>query len=251
MKKLLFLLIPLLLTQTTGWTNPPAKKRGYAAIRFGVGIPSGNFAEKSFTSPSSGYAQPGPCFDLNVAYKVIKYVGFAAMLRTNYYFLAQKSLANDFVKANPGYSVKATYPLSFGGMYMAGLYFSVPLDANETISLDTRALGGLGYLFLPHMTVTGNNYQTGDSFDFDRNSAFTLSPAYLFGAGLRFNFGRFMAVLVNVDYTGAKFSVHNQETTYTSTSLSQGSYTSSDSYLMSYGCINATVGAAFRFGREK
>jgi hypothetical protein len=248
-KQLLFLAILFFTSQTVN-AQSPSRKKGYAGIKLGVGIPSGDFGDKSSSNPSSGFAQGGPCIDLNVAYKFIKYLGVAGMIRSNYYFLDQKAIANSYAKANPGYEVKVDYVLSFGGMYMAGLYGSVPLDANERVSLDTRFLGGFGYAFLPSQHVTGYDNQTGESFTLNRDAAFAFSPAYLLGIGLRFNMGRFMAVLFNVDYTGANFYVNNQQTKYNSSILG-ASYTKDDTYRISYGCVNITAGAAFRFGKEK
>jgi len=176
-------------------TNKAAEttdKKGYIGISLGPSFPIGKFASKDLNSDEAGFATSGAIFDISFAYKLGNgNFGITALLRGQYNDLDAQKIENDL---NAGLTVDAD-GWSVGGL-MVGGFGEFPISSKVTF--DPRLMIGFMNTSSPEITISGN----GDWIK--QSSSDATSFAYLMGAGFKFNVGKKLYLLTNIDYLRSK-----------------------------------------------
>lgn len=231
--KLLLFLITLTITNQINAQD----KRGYIGISLGSSIPMGDLSSKDANNNAAGFANPGAVFDVTFAYKLGKgNFGITALLRGQANPSDAQSLADEIANQNPGilWTVE-TGNWGIGGL-MVGGFGSFPIS--DKASFDTRAM--IGFLSASSPQININAIGAGGTAWIRQYAASATSFSYLFGAGFKFDIGRKLYLLTNLDYLGSNPEFTNVETV---TSLGERS---SGTYSQSLGTLNVNVGLAFK-----
>ena len=201
----------------------------------------GDFASKDQKNPDAGFAKPGAIFDVSFAYKLGTHFGFSILLRSQANYVDEQAALDQIASQYPTYRVSlATGYWGLGG-FMFGGYGSFPIA--KKWSIDSRAMIGF-------MTATSPTYDarligsTNNLVILQQSSATATSFAYLVGAGLRWNVGRRICLLWNVDYSAAK----PEFTTYSTNNLGAGS---NNTYVQPLSTFNSALGIGYRLGTKQ
>ncbi len=226
-------------------SNIFAQDKGYVAFSIGANSPTGNFGStdaKQFYS-STGLANPGPLLDISFAYKLGKNIGIAAIMRAQGNGINENALKTELQKSIPN-NVSATYEAAGWGLgaYLTGLYGSFPIS--EKVSFESRALIGVVNARTPDIKTT----LIGPSLigTVRINSISAVSFAYLLGAGFKFDVGRKVCLLLNLDYLGADPEFKNGETNTIRNNVTLP--TTFYSFTQNIGTINFSFGVGVRLG---
>ncbi|MFN9711273.1 MAG: hypothetical protein ACK55K_07700 [Bacteroidota bacterium] len=234
MKKLSVLsLIVMLFT-----INAFSQDKGYVAVSLGAGIPTGDFASKDMNNRSSGFAKAGAIFDISFAYKLDKKFGIIAMLRGQAHKTDAQAMAEEMIKQMPFDNISiSTQSESWSiGAILVGGYGSFPIE--KQLSFESRLMIGFLSATAPKATF---NLSTPEGTAWVKQSSATGSAfAYQIGAGLKYNAGKRVCMLVNIDYMGATPKFKDVEVT------SSIGYDEKNDYFQSLGSFNLGVGVGYR-----
>src|SRR5690606_1448615 len=234
MKKIVFSLIALLIIVSQSYAQ---EKKGYIGISLGPSIPMGDLSSKDADNDAAGWANTGAIFDISFAYKLGGgNFGLTALLRGQANSTDAQALADELANQYPGIN----WTVESGGWGIGGLMFggfgSFPLS--DKSSFDTRAMIGFLSASSPELTVTGTG--PGGTAWIKQGSTAASSFAYLLGAGFKFDVGRKLYLLTNIDYLGSNPEFRNVETT---TSLGTRERSS---WSQSMGTLNLSIGLALK-----
>jgi hypothetical protein len=214
MKKYLVLLSIVLITYTM-------KGQFNFGVDGGLSIPTGQYAGTVSTSDNTlnGYAKIGSCYDVYAGVKFLPLIGAMVEYGAN---------NNSFDIAKLNTSGTSTFTTSGGDKiaeYLIGPYFSIKL---ANIKLEAKLLGGLVSSNYPTITESttfngvtssvSNSFETGNDFGFCAGAKIKFMVAPIVGIGL------------GVDYLGSNVTFKG--------------VTNSDTYKMSEGVIQATLGVS-------
>lgn len=212
-------------------------EKGFIGISVGPSIPMGDLASKDANNDAAGWANTGAIFDISFAYKLGGgNFGITALLRgqanpTDAQALADE-IANQFAGVN--WTVESA-GWGIGGLMFGG-FGSFPIS--EKASFDTRAMIGFLSATSPEITITGTG--PGGTAWIKQGSTAAYSFAYLLGAGFKFDVGRKLYLLTNIDYLGSNPEFRNVETT---TSLGTRERST---WSQSMGTLNLSIGLALK-----
>ena len=217
-----------------------SQDKGYFAISLGPSIPLGDFASKDMDNESAGFAKPGAIFDLSFGYKLGKNVGVTALLRGQSNKLDGNAISNEMSKQLPDDVSEQTKVGSWAiGAFLAGVYSSIPVA--KQVTFETRLMMGVLSVKAPEILIdlTG----PGGTAWVKQKSASTTAFAYLAGIGIKYDAGKRVAVLANIDYLGAKPQFDNVEITTNLLDLQN----ETNDYTQDFGSINVSFGIGYRF----
>lgn len=227
MKKYLVLLSVVLVSYTV-------KAQFTFGVDGGLSIPSSNYGSSNATVSSSGgtingYAKIGSCFDGYVGFKFIPIIGVMAQYGVN-------NNAYDVAKLNNSGGT-STVSVSGGdkiASYLIGPYLSIKL---ANIKLEAKLLGGIVSSNYPTITENTNGAGTYNSVvnSFNTGNDF----GYCAGVKIKFMVAKIVGIGIGVDYLGTDASFTGVSTT--------NSQTIDNSYKMSVGIFQATLGASLDF----
>jgi hypothetical protein len=215
-----------------------AQDKGYVALSLGSSVPTGDFASKSMDNRSAGFAKVGAMFDISFAYKLDKYFGIIGMLRGQAHKTDAQAMANEMIKQMSVDNIRVTTEAENWriGALLIGSYGNFPIQ--KDLSFETRAMLGLMSVDPPNATF---NLSTSDGSGWVKQNSSTSSAfAYLFGMGLKYNVGKSVCMLVNMDYLGATPKFKNVEVT------SSIGYDEKNDYYQSLGSFNFSFGVGYR-----
>jgi opacity protein-like surface antigen len=236
MKNFLTLMVILLLNTFTSFSQD----KGYIALSLGPSFPLGEFASKDMDNESAGFAKPGAIFDLSFGYKLGKNVGVTALLRGQSNKLDGNAISNEMSKQLPDDVSEQTKVGSWAiGAFLAGVYSSIPVA--KQVTFETRLMMGVLSVKAPEILIdlTG----PGGTAWVKQKSASTTAFAYLAGIGIKYDAGKRVAVLANIDYLGAKPQFDNVEITTNLLDLQN----ETNDYTQDFGSINVSFGIGYRF----
>lgn len=217
--------------------RPSKLDRGYIGISIGASHPIRDFGSKDPYNNSAAFAKAGPVLNISLAYKLHKYFGVAALLHAQTNTVDEPGKASHFGYSSPGTTETfQSNPWIIGGL-LAGGYGSYPIS--NKLSFESRIMCGFLSMKLPDFTDKFTNPNTGDVYIIKERSNSTISFAYSLGAGLKYNVGKRMCILTNVDYMGAN-ATFTDVTRVTNDGSSQRTFT------QSFGEFNFTLGAGYR-----
>ncbi len=211
--------------------------KGYIGFSLGPSIPMGDLASKDADNNAAGWAKTGAIFDISFGYKLGNgNFGISALLRGQTNPTDAQSLADELANQAAG----VNWTVESAGWGIGGLMFggfgSFPIS--EKSSFDTRAMIGFLSATSPEITLTASG--PGGTFWFKQSSASTNSFAYLLGAGFKFDIGKKLYLLTNLDYLGSNPEFKNVET------LSSDGTREKSTWSQSMGSINISAGLALK-----
>ena len=222
MKNFLTLMVILLLNTFTSFSQD----KGYIALSLGPSFPLGEFASKDMDNESAGFAKPGG-----------KNVGVSALLRGQANKTDAQAMANEIAGKIPfDMNVRVESETWSVGALMVGGYGSFPVD--KKISIESRLM--IGFLSATLPKVTFDLSTTEEAAWVKRSSSKGTSFAYLIGAGIKYDAGKRVCVLANLDYLGA-----NPEYVDVESTSSFGDY-SKDNFSQTLGSFNIGFGVGYR-----
>ncbi len=234
MKRTITVIIALFTLITSSYSQD---EKGFIGISLGPSIPIGDFASKDKKNSSAGGADPGAVFDLSFSYKLGESnFGITGLLHGQANPYDPQVLIDDINnKPIPYNTTIETKNWEIGG-FMLGGFGSFPIT--QKISFDTRAMIGYLKASYPEYTLTLSN----DTIKLWRKheSVSTYSFSYLVGAGLKFDVGKKIYLLTNVDYFNS-----NPEFTDVSYNVSNGD-TKKATIKRNMNSINLSVGIALK-----
>lgn len=212
-------------------------EKGFIGVSIGPSIPMGDLASKDANNDAAGWANTGAIFDISFTYKLGKgNFGLTALLRGQSNLTDAQALVDEIANQYPGIN----WTVESGNWGVGGLMFggfgSFPIS--EKASFDTRAMIGFLSATSPEITITGTD--PGGTAWIKQESTAASSFAYLLGAGFKFDIGRKLYLLTNLDYLGLNPEFRNVETT---TSLGTRE---KSTWGQSMGTINLSIGIALK-----
>jgi hypothetical protein len=191
------------------FTNIHAQANKWSlGIGLGVASPIGKFGDTDIFDSASAFATTGPALNLQVDYKLNRYIGFSILLTGQQNTVDTKTMATKFQKSVYG----AFFNISSGdwniGKIMGGVSFSVQIDEKQKLNFSARIMAGVLKTTLPKITITEAYYS--DSLGNVAISTFSKEKhplnwtfAYLAGLGLRYNLSKNFFLLATVDYSAS------------------------------------------------
>lgn len=234
MKRTITVMIALFALITSSYSQD---EKGFIGISLGPSIPIGDFASKDVKNSSAGGADPGAIFNLSFSYKLGESnFGIAGLLHgQSNPFNSQVLIDNVFDQSAPVNLTVESENWEIGGLMLGG-FGSFPIT--QKVSFDTRAMIGYLNASSPEFTITySTNAQKGW---IKTESASTYSLSYLVGAGFKFDVGKKIYLLTNVDYLSS-----NPEFTDVSIKSSDGN-SQKKTIKQSINSINLSVGIALK-----
>jgi hypothetical protein len=210
---------------------------GFIGVSLGSSIPLGDYSSKDADNETAGWANPGAVFDVSFGYKLgAGKVGLCALLRGQANYVDAQSYANALASqvAGVNWSVQGGY-WGMGGFLFGGFG---SLQVSETVLFEPRVM--LGFLNASNPEITISVSGPGGSYWIKQNSTSARSFAYLVGGGLRFNIGKRMSLLTNLDYMAAQPEFINVQL------LDSDGNLSSDSWSQEIVTLNLSAGLAIR-----
>jgi len=233
MKNLFILMAVVFISVTSVF----AQDKGYIGVSIGPSIPTGDFASKDMNNEAAGFAKTGAIFDITFAYKLNKNFGVTALLRGQANKLDAKAISNEMYKQLPSEVSSSVSTSSWGvGGLLIGGYSTVPVA--KQLSFESRLM--LGFISATSPDVTINLSGFGETAWVKQSSTTSTALAYLAGVGLKYDAGKRVCVLLNVDYLGSNPKFDNVETTSSDGEMSK------DSYSQAFGTVNFGFGIGYR-----
>jgi hypothetical protein len=212
--------------------------KGYIAISLGPSFATGDFASTNMDNKSAGFAKTGAIFDITFAYKLNKNFGVSALLRGQANKTDAQAFADEMIKQIPMDNVAIrTETGSWGiGALLLGGFGSFPIQ--KDLSFEPRVMVGFASATSPGLTF---NIDTPEGSAWVKQSSATATDfAYLFGMGVKYNAGKRVCILGNIDYFGSKPNFKNVELTDSFGDVYK------DDYLRPLGSINLGIGIGYR-----
>ena len=233
MKNLITLTAIVLLSFSYGFSQD----KGYIGIAVGPSIPTGDFASKDMNNESAGFAKTGAIFDITFAYKLNKNFGVTALLRGQANKLDAQAVSNEMSKQMPPEFSNTVRTGSWGiGGLLVGGYSTIPIA--KQLSFESKLMLGFISATSPDVTINLSGY--GETAWVKQNSVSSTAFAYMAGIGLKYDAGKRVCVLLNVDYLGSNPKFDNVETTSSDGEMSK------DSYSQAFGTVNFGFGVGYR-----
>ncbi len=182
---------------------------GYIGITIGPSIPIGDFASKDLANTNAGLANTGVSYDISFAHKLGgSNFGITALLRSQANPLDVQSVANGFASRFFGTTwVVESKPWTLGALLIGG-FGSFPIT--QKVTFDPRAMFGFASVASPDMTfdITGAR---GTGW-IKQSSVISTSFAFLLGAGFKFEIGKKLFLITQIDYAYSNPEFNNVET---------------------------------------
>src|SRR5882724_2289770 len=177
-------------------------------IAFGVASPIGKFGDTQIFDSSAAFTIAGPALNLQVDYRLNRYLGFSVLFTGQQNKVDTKMMATKFQKAVYG----AFFNISSGdwniGKIMGGVNLFIPFDEKQKLNLSARIMAGILKTTLPKIEITEAYYS--DSLGNVALSKFSKEKvplswtfAYLAGIGLRYNISNDIFLQAAVDYSAS------------------------------------------------
>lgn len=229
-------LMAILLISVTGF-HSFSQNKGYIGISLGPSIPIGDIASTDMDRQSAGFARTGAIFDVSFGYKIGKYFGVSGLLRGQANKTDAQAMANEIVNKIPfDLSVRVESQSWSIGAFMLGGYGSFPVE--KKVSVESRLM--IGFLSAKFPNVTFDLSGSDGTGWVKRSGSTGSSFAYLIGAGVKYDAGKRVCLLANLDYLGAEPEFKDVETT-----SSIGDY-SKDTFKQTIGSFNIGLGVGYR-----
>lgn len=234
MKKIITTTIAVLIIASYSYAQD---KKGFIGISLGPSIPIEDLASKDANNDAAGWAITGAIFDISFAYKLGEgNFGITALLRGQFNPIDVKALADELARQYPTvYWTVQSDGWGIGGLMFGG-FGSFPVS--EKATFDARAMIGFLSASSPEFTFTASG--PGGTAWAKQSSATASSLAYLIGGSFKFDIGKKLYLLTNLDYLGSNPEFSNVETV-----ASDGSR-KTDTWSQSFGSINLGIGLAFK-----
>jgi hypothetical protein len=233
MKSSLFMILFLVFSSFSLFSQD----RGYIGVSIGPSIPTGDFSSKDMYNQSAGFAKTGAIFDISFGYKLGKNFGLTAILRGQANKVDAQAISDEMSKEFMGDFVGTVRTGSWGiGGLLVGGYSSISVA--KQLNFESRLM--LGFLSATSPDMTINLTGPGGTGWVKQSSTSGTAFAYLAGIGLKYNAGKRVCLLANIDYLGAKPEFEDVETT-----TSMGDYDKS-SYTQKFGSFNIGLGVGYR-----
>jgi len=234
MKKIIFSLLAMTILSSFSRAQD---EKGYIGFSLGPSIPLGDLASKNVNNAAAGWAKTGAIFDISFAYKLGNgNFGISALLRGQSNPTDAQSIVDEIANQSSGIN----WSVESGSWGMGGLMFggfgSFPIS--EKASFDTRVMIGFLSATSPEINITGSGL--GGTVWVKQSSAGSTSFAYMFGAGFKFDIGRKLYLLTNLDYLGSNPEFRGVETT-----ASDGTRVK-NTWSQRIGTINLSLGLALK-----
>ncbi|MBS1533962.1 MAG: hypothetical protein JST78_02710 [Bacteroidetes bacterium] len=213
-----------------------SQNKGYVAISIGPSIPIGDFASKDGANDSAGFAKTGAIFDISFAYKLGKNLGISALLRGQSNSFDNSAFASELAKQVGGSWTVDSESWKIGGL-MVGGYGSYPISSK--VSFDLKAMIGFLRASSPELFVTLDG--SGGSVWVKQESKSATSFSYLISTGFKFDVGKKIYLLTNLDYLGSKPEFSNVVVTNSS-----GSNPTKNTWSQNFGTLNLGIGVGLK-----
>jgi len=221
-----------------------ADKRFSIGLSFGAAIPLSKFASTSvkgtfwdFHSVDSthleGFAKSGFNFTLTASYLFPGNVGIMVMYASN-----SNAFDINTFSASVGLPSSTNSELYSENEYLIGPFVVLP-EGNFRFTFS--ALVGLASVAYPEITC--NAHDTTYTYDFQGGSGF----AYNLGAGAEYNFSKWFAALVNINYMNATIQYNGYSITGTIPGYIAYYSSPTDVLSMPTGMLKITAGIVLRF----
>lgn len=233
MKKAVLLLTICLFAVTKGFSQD----KGYVAVSIGPSFPIGDFASKDPDNEKAGLAQTGAIFDISFGYKLGKNFGVAALIRGQANSTDTQAIVDELYTQIPS-TVNADVETGnwTAGAFLAGGYASFPVS--KKISFDPRVMIGFLSATSPDTDVYLSD---GSNSGWVKQASVTSTAfAYLVGVGLKFDVGKRICILTNLDYMGANPEFKDVQT------LSSDGNIEVNNWKQPFSTINVGVGVGYR-----
>jgi hypothetical protein len=213
------------------------EKKGYLAVLAGPSTPINDLASKDPENKGAGFAKSGAIFDLSFSYRFGKNFGMATSIRGQSYLVDAQAMADELVKSAPSGSLVSveSKAWSIGGFLLGG-YGSFPISGR--FSFDTKLMLGFLSATSPELTIKiSGPFGSGTG---TQKSASSATFAYMAGAGIRYDAGKSVCLLANLDYLGAKPEFTNVESTFSNAPPQKNTFS------QQIGAINVGFGIGLR-----
>ena len=170
--------------ENTGTPAIQHAKKFFVSLSGGPTFPVSDFASKDSANTDAGFAKTGYNINLHAGYQLAPYVGIISSFQYAYYKMDLGDFANEGV---------STDHWQYYGI-MIGPMFTAPLG--EKAKLDFKVLGGLGRVNSPKISTRYSSVYVDEGW----SNTFLMNV----GADVRYNVGKTVYLLGNVDYSYMK-----------------------------------------------
>jgi len=232
MKKQIALLILLTSVISFGFAQ---SYKGHVGISIGPALPLDDFASRAMGNETAGWAKGGTNIDLSFSHKLgAGKFGITGLIRRQTHKTDAAALAEQYENKYPEIYWKAEFDnWLFGGVLLGG-FGSFPIT--EKVNFDVRAMIGYFRFWQPDIKVTGS--VPGAQIWIKQEEATALSFSCLAGLGFKFDIGKSVILMANLDYFYAKPEFLNIKT---SLSTGESSTSTSSQTIIS---LNPSIGIA-------
>jgi hypothetical protein len=213
-----------------------SQDKGYIAVTLGPSFPVGNFADTDVDNDAAGLAQGGAIFDVTFTYKLAKKLGVVAILRGQANNVDNAVIENELFTQTGRTWTADTEGWTTGALLVGG-YASLPIS--RKIAFEPKAMIGFAGVTSPELNITLDG--SGGAGWVKQDSEMAESFSYLVGAGFKFDVGRKICLLVNVDYFATKPKFKDIQIT-----SSEGGAPERISFTQNMAAINLGFGIGYR-----
>lgn len=174
--------------------------KSFIGITLGPSFPTGDFKSKDPANDKSGLANVGAFVDINYSYQFSKFVGITAALKGS---INSVDISGSQMPSGAGGSMQVNATSWKTGAVLAGIYQTIPLSANEKLSLEFRELLGVQSTKSPEMNASIFIPGFGN-FNAMQSSANTTSFVYSLGGGFRYQLNEKIGLKLFADYSSSK-----------------------------------------------
>jgi hypothetical protein len=216
-------------------SNVYSQDKGYIAVSLGPSIPTGDFASKDMDNNSAGFAKTGAIFDISFRYKLKNNFGVTAILRGQANQLDAQAIADEMSNKFGISGTVKTNSWGIGGLLVGG-YSTIPVA--KQLTFESRLMIGFVTASSPDISINFNIMS--ESGWVKQNTVTSSAFAYLAGVGLKYDAGKRVCLLANIDYLGAKPKFKDVETAFSDGTLEK------DTFTQQFGSVNVGVGIGYR-----
>lgn len=193
MKKQIVLLILLTGVISFGFAQ---SYKGHIGVSFGPALPLGDFASRAMDNKNAGWAKTGMNIDLSFSHKLGSgNFGITGLIRRQTHTTDAVSIAEIYENNYPEAYWKAEFDnWLFGGVLLGG-FGSFPIT--EKVNFDVRAMIGYFKFWQPSNKITGS--LPGVQVWIKQEEETSLSFSCLAGVGFKFDIGKSVLLLANLD----------------------------------------------------